>query len=201
MGKQQVMKTFYRLAPGYTVIDEDNRTLFIDYDSGQLYNLSKQSLVCSSFGLSASELQDDFVAAQAGIFAEIKSVAERTEPAGTGDSLLFQTVLYAPRALLNKRVVEAHFDQFGMTFVPGAVEFLVDRKGTDFTEFAEMARNNALGKELNPLIYRLDISHSITRFGGLPVRSKGQELVTEYHFSFEEKKALHQLQQKRCPGQ
>jgi hypothetical protein len=201
MNTRQEMNTYYRLAPGYTVIDEEHRTLFIDYDNGLIHNLSKQASSCSSFSLLASDIQDEFVAVQADIFAEVKFLEERAEPFGKGNSLQVCTIVYAPRALLHKRVVEAHFDQFGLRFVPGAKEFVVDKGRADFAAFAGMARQNTLGKKLNPLIYRLDLTHLLSRFGGLPVHSDGPEMRTKYHFSIEDENTLRLLQQKHCSSQ
>ncbi|TKB11581.1 hypothetical protein [Desulforhopalus sp. IMCC35007] len=195
---EQLMKTSYHLAPGYTVIDDENRTLFIDYDHSLIHNLSKHLSSCSSFDLSVPEAQDSFAAAQEEIFAEVKIVEAGSKPAEMQNSLQAYTVLYAPRALLQRRVTEACLDRFGLRFVSEPVKFAVDKRRSDFADFAEMARQNTLGKTLNPLIYRLDLSHLLSRFGGLPVHSTGPGEAIEYSFSLEDETSLRLLQQKHC---
>jgi hypothetical protein len=197
---EQLMKTYYRLAPGYTVIDDENRTLFIDYDHGLIHNLLKQSSSCNSFDLFVVEGQDSFVAAQEEIFAEVKIVEEGGKPVEMQNSLQPYSVFYAPRALFQRRVTGSSLNRFGLRFVAGPVKFVVDKGRSDFADLAKMARQNTLGKKLNPLIYRLDLSQLLSRFGGLPVHSTGPEGSIDYYFSMEEENSLRQLQQQNCSG-
>lgn len=201
MDDKRVTKKQFRVARGYTVVDEESRTLFINYDDGFLFNFSKETDVCRRFTISSSDNKDDFVAGQIKIFSELTFLEEGHHKGKKNQRYPKYTVINAPRAMLHRWVTEARFEQFGIIFTPGASRYRIDRSHGDFNTLLETAQHNiATAGVINPLLIQLDVTLLLSRFGGVPVYKTGKEKTTELLFSIEKKHRLHELLPPQCAG-
>ena len=199
MDERQTAKICYRVAKGYTIVDEPGRTFFIDYDAGVLYNLSKEADVCRRFSLSHLGQKDDFAIAQLENFAELTFHKETQQNGKQLRNYATYTVVNNPRAMLHRGVVLPAFKQFGVSFTPGLTEYRIDLKHGDFEQLLETVQYNAKATSgLNPLIYQLDISHLLTRFGGVPLSKAKKGEVSSFCFYLSQKKALVELLPPGC---
>ena len=201
MDDKNVNSTQFRVGRGYTVVDEQKRILFIDYDNGFLFNQSKETGLCRGFDLSISREQDGFAVGHIKIFSELKFVVENQHRGETDQVYSLCQVLNAPRAMMLRGVTAARFEQFGIIFTPGVNEYSVNQAHADFKELLEMAqRNAATAGVINPLIPQLDLSQLLSRFRGVPVHKRGKDSVKELLFSIEKKRTLRELLSPQCAG-
>ncbi len=76
MDEKNLTKTVVKVAHGYVVVDEWERSIFIDYRNGALFNLPKESNDCQQFDISDSIQVDNFVLGQIDLFGEFKFIEE-----------------------------------------------------------------------------------------------------------------------------
>lgn len=198
---KKVTKIIVKVAYGYTVIDMEERTLFIDYNNRVLFNLLKETSVCNQFDISKHTQEDNFVAGRIELFGELRFIEKSALHEETDQRYSTSTVLYAPRAMMLKGVTTARFEQFGITFTPGVTEYVVDQNHGGFDVLAELGQFNAGIGELNPLIFQLDLTLLFFRFAGVPVRKRSENELTEFSFFIEKKKTLRELLPQQCIGQ
>jgi len=189
-----------KVARGYVIIEEEERTLFIDYNNRVLFNLLKAPNVCQQFDISKHTQEDNFVAGRIELFGEFRFIEEGKLHEDRDQRYSRSTVLYAPRAMMLKGVTTARFEQFGITFTPGVIEYVVDQNHGDFDLLVEAAQFNAGIGELNPLIFQLDLTHLFARFAGVPVRKRFKNEVTELSFFIEKENTLRELLPQQCSG-
>lgn len=196
---RKAAKIWYRVASGYTIVDEPERTLFIDYDGGVFYNLSKETGVCRRFPLSYSGQKDTFAGAQFKKFAELTFQKEVQQKDQKKSHYSIYTVINGPQAMLHRGVVSPVLQQFGVSFTPGATTYRIDLKHAHFEPLLEMAQHNATATAgLNPLIYQLDVTHLLSRFGGVPLRRIKRSEVASFSFSLSKKEVLAELLPPGC---
>lgn len=198
MDEKNLTKTVVKVARGYVVVDEPEKSLFIDYKNGVLFNLLKENNVCQQFDISNSTQGDNFFSGQIDLFGEFKFIEEGKDEKEKDQRYSTAQVLYAPRAMMLRGVTVAIFEQFGITFTPGVTEYVVDQNHEGFDLFVEAAQYNAGIRALNPLIFQLDLTHLFLRFAGVPVRRRDKNEVTVLSFVIEEEKALRELLPQQC---
>lgn len=199
MDDQKLTKTVVKVARGYVVVDGgQERSLFIDYRNGLLFNLVKETDVCQQFDISNSTHMDSFVSGQFDLFGEFKFLEEDKDEKEKDQRYSTTEVLYAPRAMMLRSVTTASFEHFGISFTPGVTEYVVDQNHEDFDLLVEAAEYNANIRALNPLIFQLDLTYLFARFAGVPVRQKDKDGVTVLSFVMEEEKALRELLPQQC---
>lgn len=197
MDEKNLTKTV-QVARGYVVVDGQERSLFIDYRNGLLFNLLKESNVCQQFDISNSTQGDNFVSGQIDLFGELKFIEEGNLQKEKDQRYSTAQVLYAPRAMMLRAVTAAIFEHFGITFTPGVTEYVVDQNHEDFDLLVEAAQYNASIGTVNPLILQLDITHLLSRFTGVPVRKKDKNEVTALSFVIGKEKELRELLPQQC---
>lgn len=198
MDDKTLIQLVVKVSRGFVVIDEENKSIIIDYRNRVLFNLLKKPYVCQQFDISNHAEKDNFVAGQIDLFAEFRFVENGKLHEDTDQRYSTSTVFYAPRAMMLKGVTTARFEQFGVTFIPRVTEYLVDQNHGDFDLLVEAAQYNASLGPLHPLIFQLDITHLFSRFAGVPVRKRSKNEVTELVFSIEKEKTLRELLPEQC---
>lgn len=198
MGAQNFSTTVVKVARGYVVIEEQERSLFIDYRSGALFIFSKKSNACQQFDIFNPTHGDRFVLGKINLFGEVTFLEEGGFQGERGQRYSKMKVLYAPRAMMLKGVKSTRFKQFGMTFRPGIVEYLVDGNHGSFAPFVDAAKYNAALGEFSPLLLQLDLTHLFSRLSGVPVRQKDKDTVTAVSFVIEEETVLRKLLPQQC---
>lgn len=199
MDERQAAKIYYQVAKGYTIVDQPKRTFFIDYEGGVLYNLSKETDVCKRFSLSRSGQEDDFATAQLEVFTELTFQKEVQREGEKGDDYSTYTLVNAPQAMLHRGVVSRVFKKFGVSFTPGVTDYRIDLKHGNFQQLLELAQYNGTAtSRLNPLVYQLDVTHLLCRFGGVPLSRIKRGEVTAYSFTVSTKKILAGLLPPGC---
>lgn len=198
MDEKNSQKTVVQVALGYVIVDEQERSLFIDYRSGVLFNLLKETHVCQQYDISNSTQGDDFVSGKIDLFGEFKFLEEGSFQEEKDQKYSTAKILYAPRAMILKGVTSASFKQFGMTFSPRVTEYAVDQNHGDFDLLIETAQYNAGIGELNPLIYQVDLTHLLSHFAGVPVRKREKNEVTALSFVIEKEEVLRELLPQQC---
>lgn len=198
MDEQNLSKVEFRIACGCVMSEDQERSLFIDYRNGVLFNLLKEKQVCMRFDLVNDTWGDNFTVGKIDLFGEVKIIQDDRFQDGKERRYSMRKVIYAPRAMRLKGVSSARFEQFGVTFNPGFVEYLVDGNHDDFALFVEAAEYNAGMRECNPLIFQLDPTHLFLRLSGVPVQKKDTTGVTELSFSFEKEEVLRELLPQSC---
>lgn len=201
MDDKRISKIQFLVGRGYTIVEEQSRTLFINYDDGFLFNLSKETDHCRKFNISSSGYKDDFVAGKINIFSELIFLKEGQQQTFKGQDYPQYKVINAPHALLLRGVTATRFEQFGVIFTPGVTAYPVMPDHVAFRELVELAEyNSTIAGEINPLIFQLDITHLLERIGGVPVCRIKKDRVTELFFAIEKENTLRALFPSQCVG-
>lgn len=201
MDDKRVTEIQFLVGRGYTIVEEQSRTLFINYDDGVLFNLSKETNLCRRFNISSSSYKDDFVAGEINIFSELIFLKEGQQQTFKGQDYPQYTVINAPHAMLLRGVTTTRFEQFGVTFTPGVTAYAIMPDHATFRELVALAEHNsAIAGEINPLIFQLDITHLLKRIGGVPVCRIKKDKVTELFFAIEKENTLRALFPSQCVG-
>lgn len=198
MDEQNPQKTVVHVSHGYVVVDEQERSLFIDYRNGVLFNLQKETHVCQQYDISNSTQGDNFVSGKTDLFGEFRFIEEGKQEKEKDQRYSTAQVLYAPRAMMLRGVTAASFEQFGITFSPKVTEYVVDQSHGGFDLFVEAAQYNAGIGAINPLLLQLDLTHLLSYFAGVPVQKKDKNEVTVLSFVIEEEEALRELLPQQC---
>ena len=198
MDEENLSKTVVKVARGYVVVEEQERSLFIDYRSTTLFILSKKTDICQQFDILNPTEGDRFVLGKIDLFGEFEFLEEGGFQGESDGRYSRMKVLYAPRAMMLRGVRSARFKQFGMTFDTGIVEYLVDRNHGNFNLFVEAAESNAAMGAFNPLLLQLDLTHMFSGFSGVPVRQKNKDAVTVLSFVIEEETVLRKRLPQQC---
>ncbi|PHR26079.1 MAG: hypothetical protein COA36_13015 [Desulfotalea sp.] len=198
MDEQQVTTIRFMVARGYTIVDGQKRTLFIDYDKGVVVNLAKETGRCRQFSLLSSEQDAGFVTGQIKLFSELIFL-EEGQPKGEDGQYSRYKVINAPRAMLLRGVTKATFAQYGVTFTPGVTTYNVDLEHVDFKELLALTEHNgSIGSGITPLIFQLDITHFLSRFGGVPVVKIEKARVVELYFAIYNAQSLRGMLAAQC---
>ena len=198
MIEQYSARLQFRVAKGFAVIDSDSRIIFIDYVGGRLHNFSKKTNRCQGYTIQEPGQQDDFMVHQDNVFAEINVLEEAM--IHEEDGRVNHKILYAPRAMRMRGVTVANTKQFGLTFSSKITEFEVAGNHDDFKQLQELSQYNGTIGKINPLVLRLDLTHLLSRLGGVPVRKIEKDGVAELFFSTEKESRLRKLLPAQCEG-
>lgn len=198
MDENNYSKIVTKISQGYVVIDDQKRSLFIDYRKKVLSNHVKETDVCQQFDISYEIQEDNFISERIKLFGEFRFIEKRQSQEKNEQMYSISTVIHAPRAMMLKGVTTARLELFGISFIPRITEYVLDQNYSNFDALVEVAQYNASLGEINPLVFQLDLTHLFSRFAGVPVRKRYENETTELSFSIVKEKTLREMQPQQC---
>lgn len=186
----------YSLDFGFTTIDDEQETVFIDYDDRQLYRYDKKNRACTGYplvfdkGRSAGELF------RIGSFAEISILdGEDGQPSSPHK---IRSLLFGRRAMLTRSAVDPEITWFGTAFRPGRVDYTLDSTHPDGSRIMEIAQANRSISGLHPLLDQIDTSRLTPLLGGVAVKEIKKKAVYYLEYQVIAKKAQREKLHRYC---
>lgn len=183
-----------QLSKGLSLVTDTEKTLYIDYRNGVIYNKPQTEGKCAAFDMRV--VDDSFVAAQTEIYGELQTLEQTSH--GSNESLTTYKMMQGPRALLTKGVGDSSMNYFGLDFYPGFIKYLVNHKHEDYKKILEISMYNKSVAGINPLVELIEPSHLVQRFTGVVLEKQIKGERTVFIYTFENENTLRDRMISTC---
>lgn len=186
--------THISLAPGFTVIEDELRVVFIDYQNATLVDFNKKDNGCGFYNISEEQLKEKGQKEQVFRFGEIEVLV----PGESANQESSKKIIFGPDILKLRTVITPVIVWSGHEFKPGISHYTFSQDHPEFAGIKAISADNIARFQPISLLYQLDVSLLIETLGGLGVSQRSQGETREFTYSLQDYSTLRARLLKIC---
>ncbi len=182
-GSEKTSPINYEISEYASSIKSEKETVFIDYESMQLYRLSSTTKACKVFAIDVQEVasRDQMIAARVRVLmAEISARNNGEKRKIKNQDCTGMDVLLGAGLLRMRTAAPITLDYMGQSFVEITGKYWVNSSIASWQTLQKMISYRQAAFSINPLLKRIDPLGLMGTLGGFPVegveQSKGRRI-------------------------